>query len=187
MNIGNQPWVLSRHERALGVRSDLVVNYSTWLQYPADRCLGQWLDSSWATRARRLCFALSALAVGALSDRLGRRTPLMRGFGFVYVLSWLPFFWGGPLPVAATLALFALMGISISGATLVWAYAKEVNPPAFSGTSTSVVNTGGFLGPALLQPVVGLVLDLSSRGAAHSLDDWRRGVAVLGPQISQLL
>ena len=60
VNVGNQPWVLSRHERALGVRSDLVVNYSTWLQYPADRCLGQWLDSSWATRARRLCFALSA-------------------------------------------------------------------------------------------------------------------------------
>ena len=52
--------MLSRHERALGVRSDLVVNYSTWLQYPADRCLGQWLDSSWASRARRLCFALSA-------------------------------------------------------------------------------------------------------------------------------
>ena len=51
VNIGNQPWVLSRHERALGVCSDLVVNYSTWLQYPADRCLGQWLDSSWATRA----------------------------------------------------------------------------------------------------------------------------------------
>ena len=44
----------------MGVRSDLVVNYSTWLQYPADRCLGQWLDSSWATRARRLCFALAA-------------------------------------------------------------------------------------------------------------------------------
>jgi hypothetical protein len=103
----------------------------------------------------------------------------MRVLGGVYALCWLPLLWGGPLPLAATLGLFALMGISISGSTLVWACAKEVNPPAYSGTSTSVVNTGGFLGPALLQPVVGLVLDLSSGGAAHSVDDWRRGIAVL--------
>jgi glycosyltransferase involved in cell wall biosynthesis len=39
VNVGNQPWVLSRHERALGVRSDLAVNYSTWFGYPADRCV----------------------------------------------------------------------------------------------------------------------------------------------------
>ena len=58
INVGNQPWVLSRHERALGVRSDLVVNYPTWLQYPADVCLGRLGDRSWAARARRLRFAL---------------------------------------------------------------------------------------------------------------------------------
>lgn len=135
--------------------------------------------AAWHTSLMIVCFALAALAVGALSDRIGRRTPLMRVLGCVYVLCWLPLLWGEPIPLAVSLALFALMGTSIAGVTLVWACAKEVNPPAFSGTSTSVVNTGGFLGPALLQPAVGLVLDLSSRGAAHSLGDWRRGVAVL--------
>jgi MFS family permease len=135
--------------------------------------------AAWHISVTIVCFALASLAVGALSDRIGRRTPLMRGLGFVFVLCWLPLLWGGPLPLAASLALFALMGISIAGATLVWSCAKEVNPPAFSGTSTSVVNTGGFLGPALLQPLVGLMLDLSSRGAAHALDDWRLGLAVL--------
>ena len=135
--------------------------------------------AAWHTSLTIVCFALASLAVGVVSDRIGRRTPLMRGLGCVYALCWLPLLWGGALPLAASLALFALMGISIAGATLVWSCAKEVNPPAFSGTSTSVVNTGGFLGPALLQPIVGLVLDVSSRGAAHSLDDWRRGVAVL--------
>ena len=135
--------------------------------------------AAWHTSLMIVCFALASLAVGALSDRIGRRTPLMRVLGCIYVLCWLPLLWGGALPLAASLALFALMGTSIAGATLVWSCAKEVNPPAFSGTSTSVVNTGGFLGPALLQPLVGLVLDLSSRGAAHSPDDWRRGLAVL--------
>lgn len=135
--------------------------------------------AAWHTSLMIVCFALASLAVGALSDRIGRRTPLMRVLGCVYALCWLPLLWGEPMPLAASLALFALMGTSIAGVTLVWACAKEVNPPAFSGTSTSVVNTGGFLGPALLQPAVGLVLDLSSRGAAHSLGDWRRGLAVL--------
>ena len=135
--------------------------------------------AAWHTSLMIVCFALASLAVGALSDRIGRRTPLLRGLGAIYVLCWLPLLWGGALPLAASLALFALMGISIAGTTLSWSCAKEVNPPAFSGTSTSVANTGGFLGPALLQPAVGLVLDLSSRGAAHSLDDWRLGVGVL--------
>ncbi|MGO8691277.1 MAG: glycosyltransferase [Thermoguttaceae bacterium] len=60
VNVGNQPWVLSRHERALGIHSDLVVNYATWLQYPADRCLGRRDDSSWPARWRRFRFALAA-------------------------------------------------------------------------------------------------------------------------------
>ena len=39
VNIGNHPWILSRQERALGLRSDLVVSSGNWLQYPADRVL----------------------------------------------------------------------------------------------------------------------------------------------------
>ena len=39
VNVGNQPWVLSRAERALGLKSDVVVSYGTWLEYPADRVL----------------------------------------------------------------------------------------------------------------------------------------------------
>ncbi len=60
VNVGNQPWVLSRHERAWGIQSDLVVKHPTWLEYPADRCLGRRNDSSWPARWRRLRFALTA-------------------------------------------------------------------------------------------------------------------------------
>ena len=94
--------------------------------------------AAWHVSLTIVCFALASLAVGALSDRIGRRTPLMRALGCVYVLCWLPLFWGGPLPLAASLALFALMGTSIAGATLVWSCAKEVNPPLLSGMSTSL-------------------------------------------------
>lgn len=38
-NVGNQPWVLSRYERQLGLSSDLLVNFGTSFAYPADRVL----------------------------------------------------------------------------------------------------------------------------------------------------
>ena len=135
--------------------------------------------AAWHTSVMIVFFACASLAVGALSDRIGRRTRLMQLLGFGYLLCWLPWLAGAKLSVALSLAVFALMGVCISGATLVWACGKEVNPPQYSGTSTSVVNTGGFLGPALLQPLVGWALDLASGGAAHSLEHWRYGIAVL--------
>ena len=60
VNVGNQPYVLSRYERELGADSSLVVNYDTWLQYDADRTLGTYSDRSLRTWLRRLGFGLAA-------------------------------------------------------------------------------------------------------------------------------
>ena len=60
VNVGNQPWVLSRYERLLGVQSDLVVNYSTWLGYQVDRCLSAYAQKSPQALRSRLWFGLSA-------------------------------------------------------------------------------------------------------------------------------
>jgi hypothetical protein len=60
VNVGNQPYVLSRYERELGARSSLVVTYGTWLQYPADRTLGEYGDRGRRARLRRLAFGLTA-------------------------------------------------------------------------------------------------------------------------------
>jgi glycosyltransferase involved in cell wall biosynthesis len=60
-NIGNQPWALSRAERRLGSRSDLVVRTGTWFKYPADKIL---CDDSAGPRTkmiRSVLFGLSAL------------------------------------------------------------------------------------------------------------------------------
>jgi sugar phosphate permease len=122
-------------------------------------------------------FAFGALAVGAISDRLGRRLPLLRALSLLYLASWLPWVLGWQLPVAVSIAAFTLMGVGIAGATLAWALAKELNPPALSGTATSLVNTGGFLGTALFQPFVGWVLDRS--GAATVLESYRDAATVL--------
>lgn len=53
-NVGNLPWVLSGEMKKLGHRSEVVVNYGTWIGYPADKTLGEWGDRSWRNVARRL-------------------------------------------------------------------------------------------------------------------------------------
>jgi MFS family permease len=118
-----------------------------------------------------VAFALSSLAIGKLSDVLGRRKLLMLGAALAYALCWLPLAAGTALPAAASYGLFALMGASATGFTLSWANVKEMNPPALSGTAMAVVNTGVFLGPTLYQPLIGWIMD---RGG------FRPAMAVLG-------
>jgi sugar phosphate permease len=122
--------------------------------------------ATWHTTLMLVAFALSSLAIGKLSDTLGRRRPLMLGTGLVYVLCWAPLVAGVALPLSLTLGIFALMGACATGFTLSWAVAKEVNPPALSGTAMAAVNTGVFLGPTIYQPLVGWILDRRGFGLA---------------------
>jgi hypothetical protein len=61
VNVGNQPWSLSQAERALGIESEVVVTFNTWLNYPADRVLMSAPASKrWRDQARRIAFGLRA-------------------------------------------------------------------------------------------------------------------------------
>jgi sugar phosphate permease len=122
--------------------------------------------------------AIGAVALGALSDRLGRRRGLLTVAAFLYALSWLPWLLHVTWPLPATLAWCFLMGLVIPGFTLNWAIAKEVNHPGHSGMATAVVNVGIFLGAGILQPLVGWVLD-RGRIAGDAANAWDRALLVL--------
>ena len=134
-------------------------------------------------------FALGCLFIGGLSDRLGRRKPVVLVSAHVYGLIWLVWLTGMLLPLALSYALFALMGVATASFTLTWACAKEVNPPHLSGMSTSVTNMGGFLGGALLQPLVGWMMDLSWNGTMadgvrlYSPEDFRYGLLLIAAAV----
>ena len=106
-----------------------------------------------------LAFAVGSLLIGVLSDRMGRRLPITVGAIVLYSLCWLPLVLALPLPGNGGYVLFAAMGLGAAGFTLTWASVKEVNAPALSGMATSVINTGAFMGAAILQPLVGWVMD----------------------------
>lgn len=125
-------------------------------------------------------FALGAFFIGTLSDRLGKRKPVMIAAATLYSLCWLPWLFGVPMSSGVGYALFCLMGLGASGFTLTWSCAKEVNRHALSGMATSVVNTGGFLGTAIMQPLVGWAIDQSAHDApARSLADYQSGIAIM--------
>jgi MFS family permease len=130
-------------------------------------------------------FAVGCLLVGTISDRLRRRKPVIIVSSLVYSSIWLVWLSGILLPLPATFALFGLMGLMTASFTLSWACAKEVNPPALSGMSTSVANIGGFLMGALLQPAVGWIMDQRWSGAMangvrlYSLEDYRWGLLLV--------
>jgi sugar phosphate permease len=122
-------------------------------------------------------FAAGAFLVGLVSDRLGRRRPVLIATALAHLLCWLPLVLALTMPPAASYFLFLLMGLSAGSFTLSWACAKEVNPHALSGMATSVVNTGVFLGTGILQPLVGWTLDRAgtSQGAAAQ---YRLGILI---------
>lgn len=109
-------------------------------------------------------FACSTLFCGWFSDRLDRRKPLLVIGTLLYGLAWLGIVYGHWTPGAAGMAWFALMGSGCGSFVLTYAGAKEVVVPALSGMAIALVNTGIFLGAAVLQPLFGWIMDSSWSG-----------------------
>ncbi len=109
-------------------------------------------------------FATGSMFCGWLSDRMGRRKPVIMSGTIIYAtaclcLAYLP--WS---PGIQGLTLFALLGFSAGGFIVTFANAKEVVAPALSGMAVGLVNTGLFLGAAVMQPLFGWAMDLSWDG-----------------------
>jgi sugar phosphate permease len=121
-------------------------------------------EASSYTTVTLFSMAVSTFALGWLSDTLGRRKAVAIISAALYLAAWLLLLFLPWQPGPLALLLFALLGLTGGGFVLTYACAKEVAPPALSGMAISVVNTGLFLGAAIMQPLFGWVLDRSWSG-----------------------
>src|SRR5215203_5755169 len=103
--------------------------------------------------------------LGFLSDRIGRRKPVIAAGGVV-LLACLAGILYGPAYALPPYVMGLVAGIASGAAMLPYTVIKEANPPQMSGTATGVVNFLNFTFSALLGPVFGGILMRVSGGAA---------------------
>jgi MFS family permease len=137
------------------------------------------IEATQHTSLMLVCLALSQGVIGALSDRVGRRRPLIVASALSYLACWAAWLGGAAALPGVSYAVSAVMGLSVCGMTLSWACAKELNPSRYSGIAISLVNTSGFLAVGLLQPLVGWLIDRGAAGAAHSAANYTPGMVLL--------
>jgi MFS family permease len=102
--------------------------------------------------------------LGAISDRIGRRKPVIIASAAVLLacLGWILF---GPTNVFPPYSLGLIAGIASGAAMLPYTVIKEANPPEMSGTATGVINFLNFTFSAVLGPVFAGALRTVSGGA----------------------
>src|SRR5262245_47841886 len=102
--------------------------------------------------------------LGFVSDRIGRRKPVILASAVVLLLclAWILYGTPGVLP---PYVVGLVAGIASGAAMLPYTVIKEANPPHVSGTATGVINFINFTFSALLGPVFAGLLVRQAAGA----------------------
>ena len=113
--------------------------------------------------------------LGLLSDRMGRRKPVIIG-GAIVLLACLVWILYGRTGLFPPYVIGLLAGLASGAAMLPYTVIKEANRPEFAGTATGVVNFLNFTFSALLGPVFGRILQKVSGGASKmTLEHYQAG------------
>lgn len=102
--------------------------------------------------------------VGWISDRIGRRRPLLLVGSVIAFASLLGALYIPGIPLPAMQALLFIEGLASGTMVLIFAGAREHNRPETTSVAVGFVNTSGIGAAAILQPVVGMLLDLGWAG-----------------------
>lgn len=120
--------------------------------------------------------AVGGLVIGRISDALGQRRAVMLVWTVLHTLLWLPWMLHWPLAMWQHSLLSAGLGFTSAAFVLTWAVAKEVNAPRLAGMAAGVVNTGAFLGGAVIQQAIGFWVEWRVEQAATASNALHEGV-----------
>jgi MFS family permease len=119
-----------------------------------------------------LGWILGCPLLGFLSDRLGRRKPVIIG-GALLLLACLAWILYGPADALPPYVVGILTGLASGAAMLPYTVIKEANPPRLGGTATGVVNFLNFTFSALLGPVFGRMLAAAGEAGGTGLSQYQ--------------
>jgi MFS family permease len=111
-----------------------------------------------------LGWAVGAPFGGWLSDRIGKRRPILICGSALVCLSLAVLIFVPDLALSLSVALFVLIGLAGGFMACCFALVREVIPAQIIGGATGIVNSLTVASGAVLQPLVGLMLDLQWRG-----------------------
>ncbi len=132
-----------------------------------------------------VAWAIGGPVFGGLSDYLGHRKPLYALGCLVQLIGWSLVLLLPTLPVWLLVSLLILIGFFSGNMIIGFAFAKESVPTYLAGTVTGMVNMGVMMGPMLLQPGVGWILDLRWQGEIdqgvriYTLGAYRSGFSLM--------
>lgn len=112
-----------------------------------------------------VCWAAASPIFGALSDKIGRRKPLYVAGCLVSAAGWAAMFYVTSLPLPVFIGIAALTSMASGSVILGFAYGKESVPVQYLGTVSGAINIGNMIGPTLLQPGIGRILEQHWTGA----------------------
>jgi sugar phosphate permease len=111
------------------------------------------------TSTMLVAWAVGGPTLGAMSDRLGRRKLPYLTANVASAMMWGIFlFWGG-IPRILLYPLFAAIGFTSGALIIGFAHSREANHPAAAGAVGGVVNMGPLGFAAVMQPLLGGILD----------------------------
>ncbi|MFH1091577.1 MAG: MFS transporter [Pseudomonadota bacterium] len=104
-------------------------------------------------------WAIGGIVLGMLSDKLERRkAPYFTG-GLVAVLGWTLAIYIPGWPIWVLVTLLIIVGFSSGAIMIGLSFVKESVPTQLAGTALGVCNMGVMVGPMILPPAIGLMLD----------------------------
>lgn len=112
-----------------------------------------------------VCWACASPLFGALSDKMGRRKPLYVAGCMIAAAGWAAMFYVPGLSLTVFTVLAGITSMASGCVILGFAYGKESVPVQYLGTVSGAINIGNMIGPTLLQPGIGRILEQHWSGA----------------------
>jgi len=142
-------------------------------------------DAAAVCSAMLVVWAIGGPILGALSDRFGRQKPIYTLGCTMVAAGWLLLALFPGMPTPALISLLMVVGFFSGSMVTGFAYAKASVPPELSGTVSGVVNMGVMMGPMIMQPAVGWMLDKNWAGEMlgsnkiYSLEAYQSGFMLM--------